>query len=164
MHRDAIPMDRRKLSSHSPFSDPTPIPRDPFQNWQGTSYHHLERERALCHSFPGVSAIVAVSLPLPFPGHNLGKVASKLGTAVPVPFDDRFLLSEGERERASLETTVGILWRRTSPALCRFNSSKGLGATLVAVPSRELRARSNFLLLYKVGNSRMMTCLRRARQ
>ena len=78
------------------------------------------------------------------PGRNVGKVA-KLVIAVQVPFDDRFLLSGGERERASLETTVGTLWRRTSPTWYGFNSRKG--ATLTEF---------HFLLLQEiVGDSRM---------
>jgi hypothetical protein len=64
--------------------------------------------------FPGVSleaTIVAVSLSSPFSGCHSRKVA-KLGTAVQVSFDDRFLLLGGESEHASPRDN-GILWGRT---------------------------------------------------
>jgi hypothetical protein len=69
-----MPNDRRKLFPILLSRNPTR--HEPFQNLQGTSCHHLER--VTTSSFPGVSAIVALCLPLPFPGRNLGKVA-KLG-------------------------------------------------------------------------------------
>jgi hypothetical protein len=129
--------DLRKLFPISPFSESYMHTPRSFPELARYLLSSLRARVKTSSQFSGASAIVAVSLPLPFPGRNLGKVASLAPLCKP-PFkltmDSFFQEVKGS---ASLETTVGILWRRTSPAWCRFNSSKG--ATLVAVRIRNYR-------------------------